>query len=91
MTARRREERPIDVPVAQSTLTAYELTKYASADLESISELIAQLHVSITSGGTGVHLALGGISTGAVETGLEQSVAIDVDGLPVSRGRSGSR
>ena len=87
VSARQREERLIDVPVAVTSLSAQELTRYSTADLETISELVPQMHVAIASGGTGITIVLRGISTGAVETGLEQSVAINVDGINVSRGR----
>ena len=84
VTARLREERALDVPVAVTVLTPAEITKYNSDSVQRIAEMAPGLVVSNTYGLGGGSISIRGISTAATATGFEQPVSIVVDGVPIN-------
>jgi len=88
VTARRQEERLIDVPVAATVLSAADLDKYAVTDLTQIGTIAPGLNVVREPGGfPGAAISIRGIQNfGTGDAALEQPVSVIVDGIPVSRG-----
>lgn len=87
ITARRREERLQDVPVAATVVDQQQIRQY---DLTSIANIkLAAPELSLDRGftGSGASIALRGVSSAAIDGGVEQSVLIDFDGMAISRGR----
>lgn len=84
VTARRRDEREIDVPVAISTVTSQQLDRKGLNDLSSISTQIPDLRISTNSVNFGGSLTLRGISSATSTSSVEQAVSVNVDGVPVS-------
>jgi iron complex outermembrane receptor protein len=87
VTARRREERLQDVPIAATVVDEKQIRQY---DLTSIANIrIAAPELSLDRGftGSGASIALRGVSSAAIDAGVEQSVLIDFDGMAISRGR----
>lgn len=83
VTARGREQRLLDVPVAVSVVSGVELER---ADLRSLQDVTARLpNVRINSGTNTDVLVVRGVGSGA-NVGFEQAVGTFVDG--VYRGRS---
>lgn len=87
VTARRREESLLTVPVSVSALGEQELQRYNANSLETIAELVPGLAVGQNKSASGGNIALRGISTSSTSVGFEQAVLIDVDGVPVSSPR----
>lgn len=87
VTARKRTESLQDVPVAVAAIPKSELAKNMASDLNKIGELAPQVLIGRSVTGTGATITIRGISSSAVDSGLDQSVAIDMDGVPLSRGR----
>ena len=87
VSARRREERLQDVPVAASVVDRAQIRQY---DLTSVANIrIAAPEISLDRGftGSGTSISLRGVSSSSIDAGVEQSVLLDIDGMATSRGR----
>lgn len=87
VTARRREERLVDVPVALTALTGESLNDYAVTDFTDIATLVPSLIAGRAASGTSASIFLRGVGSTALSGGFDQSVSFVVDGMPMSRGR----
>lgn len=87
VTARRREESLQDVPVSVTALTAELIQKYDMTSLEKISTQTPQFTIGRASNGSGAQLTLRGIGSSSTSIGIEQSVAVIVDGVYYGQGR----
>jgi outer membrane receptor protein involved in Fe transport len=87
VTARKRNERLIDVPVSANAMTQETLERYATTNLTSIVNQLPQVSVDSASSGNGAIITVRGIGSSSVDAGIEQEVTVNIDGVPVSRGR----
>ena len=82
VTARRRSETTLDVPVAVSALSATQLTNSGANSLNEIGRLVPGLIVADNAGsGT---ISLRGVSSPTASSSIEQAVSINIDGVPIS-------
>jgi iron complex outermembrane recepter protein len=87
VTARRREERLQDVPVAATVVDQQQIRQF---DLTSVANIrLAAPEITLDRGFTGsaTSISLRGVSSSAIDAGVEQSVLLDFDGMAISRGR----
>lgn len=87
VTARRRAESLQDVPVAVAAISASELEDNLASDLLKIAELAPQVMIGRQTVGTGAIIGIRGISSTSSDPGLDQSVAVAIDNVVLSRGR----
>lgn len=87
VTARRRAERLQDVPVAAAAVNAAQIRQYDMTNLANIRIVAPQISFDRGFTGSGASIALRGVSSSNLDAGIEQSVLLDLDGLPTSRGR----
>lgn len=87
VTARRRQETLISVPVVVSVLSGADLTRNKADDLSRIGELTPTVIVGSFKSNAGGSIAIRGISSPANQTGFEQSVSVAIDGVQTSDGR----
>jgi outer membrane receptor protein involved in Fe transport len=87
VTARKTEESLQNVPVAVAVISEQQLQNGNASDLTKVAELAPQVSMSQSGSGTGAVITIRGVSSGANDAGLDQSVAIEVDGVPISRGQ----
>ena len=87
VTARKRSESIQDVPVAITSIQPEQLEKNMATDLSKVGEVAPQVIIGRASNGTGGFLTVRGISSATSDAGLDQSVSVSVDGVPMSRGR----
>jgi outer membrane receptor protein involved in Fe transport len=87
VSARKREESLQDVPVAVSSISPVQLESNIATDLSKVAELAPQVMIGRNTNGTGGFLTIRGISSSGTDAGLDQSVAVSIDGVPLSRGR----
>ena len=86
VTARKREERLLDVPVSAAALTAQELDRYRTRDLVDLTSRIPGLTIERgTGGGQGGDIQIRGIGNLAVDYGTDQPVSLVIDGMPFQR------
>ncbi|TCM27775.1 TonB-dependent receptor [Novosphingobium sp. ST904] len=88
VTARKRDERAMDVPVAISALSGESLQRYATNSLTAISERIPQLIIGESTNQTGGSINLRGIGAGIANPSTEQAVTLNLDGIPISYGNA---
>ncbi|KMS50930.1 hypothetical protein V474_05365 [Novosphingobium barchaimii LL02] len=88
VTARRREETLMDVPVAITAISAEQLERSGSTDLQKIGQMIPQVILAKTGGGgAGASFTIRGLGSSALDAGIDQTVSLNIDGLQISRGR----
>ena len=87
VTARKREESFKDVPVSLTVLTNAVLERYDLSSLEKIAAGTPQFTVARASNGSSASLSMRGIGSSFTSIGIEQSVAVVVDGVYYGQGR----
>jgi iron complex outermembrane receptor protein len=87
VTARKREESLQRVPVAVAVVSGEQLRNNLATDLTKVGELAPQVSLSQGGSGTGAVITVRGVSSASNDAGLDQSVAIEVDDVPLSRGQ----
>jgi outer membrane receptor protein involved in Fe transport len=87
VTARKREEQLINVPVAASIMNSEAINRYAATDLTTIGNQMPGVSLQQTGGGTsGGSFAIRGVGNLAIDYGNEQPVAVVIDGMELTRG-----
>lgn len=87
VTARKREERLQDVPVAATALSQTELRRYSVNTFADLKVLAPNISFDKGFSGAGASLTMRGVSASNLDAGLEQAILFDLDGMPISRGR----
>jgi iron complex outermembrane receptor protein len=87
ITARKREERLIDVPVSANAISGAALQRAGITDMTQVGNTIAQVSIDKAPSGSGAIITIRGIGSSAVDGSIEQEVTVNIDGVPTSRGR----
>lgn len=87
VTARKREESVQDVPVAVTAFDAQLIQDRDITSVEKIAAIAPNFNVGRASNGSGAQLTLRGIGSSSTSIGIEQSVAVVVDGAYYGQGR----
>lgn len=85
--ARKRSESVQDVPVAVTAITGELVERMDLTSIEKIAARTPNLNVGRASNGSGAQLTLRGIGSSSTSIGIEQSVAVVVDGVYYGQGR----
>ena len=88
VTARQRSESLVSVPVAVTAVTGLQLQRTGATDLIRIAQLAPQVMTVRTGSGGGASFVIRGIGSQPQEPNLDQTVAINVDGVLINRGRA---
>jgi iron complex outermembrane receptor protein len=88
VTARKRDERLLDVSVAVSALSQEQLSRYSNVNLSSISQLVPQLVIAESQNQVGGSINLRGIGSGISNPSTETAVMLNMDGVPISYGNA---
>ncbi|MDH3305452.1 MAG: TonB-dependent receptor [Gammaproteobacteria bacterium] len=88
VTAQKRTESLLEVPVAVSVVSGDDLERAQIRDVIDLQQMAPSLVVNSSTGSTNAIFSIRGIGTAGNNTGLEQSVGVFIDG--VYRGRVGS-
>ena len=87
VTARKREERAIDTPVAIAAMGEEELNRYNTRDLSELTTRLPGLQIThAAGGGAGGNVAIRNVGNLAVDYGAEQPVSLVIDGMSFTRG-----
>jgi outer membrane receptor protein involved in Fe transport len=87
VTARRRDERLIDAPVAISAIGGKTLATYSVTRVSDLATMVPSLIAGKAASGSSASIFLRGVGSTALSAGFDQSVSFVMDGLPMSRGR----
>lgn len=86
VTARKRTESIMDVPVVATALDASTLGNFQTLDLKSLSTLVPGLTLGSSILSVGLQASLRGVGTSALDPGVDSSVALNIDGMAFSQG-----
>ena len=87
VTARKREERLIDTPVAVSALSEEGIERYNTRDIDQLTSRIPGVQIGhAAGGGAGGSMFIRGVGNLAVDYGADQPVSLVMDGMSFSRG-----
>ena len=90
VTARKREERLIDVPVAVTEVSSATLNEVPTTSLTQIGNLVPGVSLERMGGGsTGAAFEIRGVGQLAQDFNSEQPVALNIDGVQVTKGPAG--
>ncbi|HEX4183305.1 MAG TPA: TonB-dependent receptor plug domain-containing protein, partial [Caulobacteraceae bacterium] len=87
VTARKKQENIQNVPEAVTAITAKVLDRYALTSIEKVAATTPELIVVRGNSGSGANISLRGVGSSFTSIGIEQSVAVDVDGVYYGQGR----
>ncbi|MDE0061267.1 MAG: TonB-dependent receptor plug domain-containing protein [Gammaproteobacteria bacterium] len=87
VTARQQEETLQDVPVTIAAMTEQDLDRYNITNLVDAAKMVPNMVVSHGGSGNGSNLRLRGIGSSSISAAFDHSVAINLDGVVVNRGR----
>lgn len=89
VTARRRDETSIAIPVAVTALDQAMIERQNITSLADLAKLVPGLKVGEVSGGVGGTIVLRGVGTTAgSNASFEQTVSTNIDGIQLSRGNA---
>lgn len=86
VTARKREESILKVPVVVSVIGQEALEKFQVGDMYAIAAHAPGLQIGDNVGANGSQVSLRGVGTAANNPTIDQSVALNLDGLQLSHG-----
>lgn len=87
VTARKREESLQNAPLNVSAISQERIERFDVTSLEKIASLTPQFYVGRASNGSGAQMTLRGIGSNSTSIGIEQSVAVVLDGVYYGQGR----
>lgn len=87
VSARRRDERLLDAPVAITAVSGQTIKDYSVTRVTDLATLVPSLVASKAASGSSASIFLRGVGSTALSAGFDQSVSFVIDGLPMSRGR----
>lgn len=87
VTARRRDERLVDAPVAITALGGEELRDKAMTRFTDIATQVPTLIAGRAASGSSASIFLRGVGSTALSAGFDQSISFVIDNMPMSRGR----
>jgi len=88
VTARKRAESVQDIPVSMTAMTSAQIDRAAITNMERLTATTPQLNIARAPSGAGAQFTLRGIGSSSTSIGLEQSVALIIDGVYYGSGRA---
>jgi outer membrane receptor protein involved in Fe transport len=88
VTARKREENVQNIPVAVTAISGDQVQQYNLSSVQDVQEQTPQLIIAKGSSGSGADISMRGIGASSENIGIEQSVAVNVDGVYYGQGRA---
>jgi outer membrane receptor protein involved in Fe transport len=88
VTARKREENVQNIPVAVTPISGAQVEKFNLTSVEDVAQQTPQLIIARGSSGSGADISMRGIGAASENIGIEQSVAVNVDGVYYGQGRA---
>ncbi len=87
VSARRRDERLIDAPVAITAVSGETLSRLQATRVSDIATLVPSLVLGRAPSGSAASIYLRGVGSSPLSAGFDQSVSFVIDGVAMSRGR----
>jgi len=87
VTARQQEETLQDVPVTVAAFSEADLDRYNITNLVDAAKMVPNMVIAHGGSGNGSSLRLRGIGSSSISAAFDHSVALNLDGVVVNRGR----
>ncbi len=85
VTARKRQETILNVPVVATAIPQVQMERVQVLDLKDISKLVPGLTFAQTLGISGLQVSLRGVGTSATNVGIDASIALNIDGMQITQ------
>lgn len=86
VTARKRDESALKIPVVASVLTHEQMERYSISDLHNVAERVPGLQMGSATMAFGSQVSLRGVGTSVLNATLDQSVSLNIDGMQMTQG-----
>jgi iron complex outermembrane receptor protein len=86
VTARKRQESILNVPVVETALPAATLQKFQVNDLRDMQKLVPGLGLGHSVLSIGTLVSMRGVGTPSTDPGVDQAVSLNIDGLQLTQG-----
>jgi iron complex outermembrane receptor protein len=86
VTARKRQESILNVPVIENAIPQQRLQRFHTTDLRDIARLVPGIALGDSVLSIGTQISLRGVGTTTFNPGVDQSVSLNLDGLQLSQG-----
>jgi iron complex outermembrane receptor protein len=86
VTARKRQESILNVPVVETAITQEQLNRAHVTNMQDIQRLAPGLQLGHTAGPVGMLVSIRGVGSISQDQGVDTSVSLNVDGLQFSNG-----
>lgn len=86
VTARKRNESILKVPVVLTAITQESLEQYSTHDLYAVAQRVPGLLIGTSLAANGLQVSMRGIGTTANNATVDNSIALNVDGLQLTQG-----
>jgi iron complex outermembrane receptor protein len=86
VTARKRQESILNVPVVETAVGPKQLERTQTLDLKDLQKLVPGLNLGHGLLSIGTLVSIRGIGTASLDPGIDQSVALNLDGMALGQG-----
>ncbi len=86
VTARKRQESLLNVPVVEQVVSRDELSRHGTVDLKDLTQLTPGLLIGTAVLSIGQQVSIRGVGTTSFDPGIDQSVSLNIDGLSLGQG-----
>ena len=86
VTARKRQESILNVPVVESAITQKQLQTFQTQDLKDVATMVPGLAFGDSVLSIGTQVSLRGVGSTTFNPGIDQSVSLNLDGMVFSQG-----
>jgi iron complex outermembrane receptor protein len=86
VTARKRQESILEVPVVVTAIAQSTLERLQVTEMADLPKLVPGLTLGRNLGSLGTLISIRGVGTSALDPGVDQSVSLNIDGLSLSHG-----
>ena len=84
VTARKRQESVLNVPVIETVVTQTQLERIQTIQISDLPTLVPGLDMGHALGSTGEQVSIRGVGTIASDGGVDSSVSLNIDGLDIA-------
>jgi iron complex outermembrane receptor protein len=85
VTARRRDESLLKVPVLTTAVTAQQIENLGIQDIKSLQIIVPSLSIGTSIGAYGNQVSIRGIGNTTLNDTVDQAISLNIDGLPMSQ------
>ena len=88
VTARKRQESILNVPVVETALSKETLDRYVVSDLFAVATKVPGLLIGSGTGAFGTQVSMRGVGTTTLNSAIDQSISLNIDGIQLTQGLS---